>query len=217
MSDKRPATSAPLPASILVLTAILVAATVVAFSFVRRPATTSNQTTNSDLEADGEAEVTGQEIEAAEAPIQTVQFPSFRLKQFGLSVPAPSGFFACDDSAIEATIRFGGCAEPVVTMRLKRSTAWESMTPETAFDDAFGQELRESGASGIGQRGRFVEGSTVTALILPLSDSSIGAIVSDRSTSRRVSIIGYQQATLPVDFLTAVASVGSGIRFAATP
>jgi len=112
-----------------------------------------------------------------------LSWPTYFYNAFDMTVLLPPGMNVCEDGDSGFTVRNDGCkkegARPSFTVR--RNAVWDAMDATAAFNDAYGQQLKEAGLETIDGRGTLISGKSVSVQRYDFSDSFAGAVVTDTS------------------------------------
>ncbi len=116
----------------------------------------------------------------------TAKWRTFNYSPFALTFLVPSGMNVClVTDAVE--VRNDACgASTKPTYRIWQRNEWDEIDPVSAFNDAYAQQLKESGIETVS--GKTSERTTgrASTLLLNVSESLTGAIVSNQTTSPTV-------------------------------
>jgi len=145
------------------LVVALVAATAVAFFLYRGHDEVTTSNTNSTAVSD-----------------PTVAWQIYFYRAFNVSVAIPPGTYVCEDGEHGFSVRSSGCGEdtkPSFTVR--RNPAWDAMDEVTAFNDAYGQQLKEAGLESIGEHATQLGGKPVSLQRYNFSETFAGVLATE--------------------------------------
>lgn len=120
-------------------------------------------------------------------------WPAYFSQSLGITVPMPPGMTVCDNGTDGFSVRTDACTASTVPSFLIRYRAeWNSMAVAAAFDDAFGQELKEAGVTSSAGHLTSVNGTVATVSQYAITDAVTGAIAYeqnvDESAARKIAI-----------------------------
>jgi hypothetical protein len=101
--------------------------------------------------------------------------------------------YVCEDGDNGFSVKKGGCGQDIrPTFTVRRNAAWDAMDAAAAFDDAYGQQLKEAGLASIGGRGTLLGGKSVSVQLYDFSDTFAGAVATEslngQPASKKVAI-----------------------------
>jgi hypothetical protein len=137
-------------------------------------------------------------------PNIAIGWPSFS-SPYKITVPFPRGMHPCDESNGVFSFRTDQCTDKTdPTFRVRRNANWDSLDPVAAFNDAFGQDLREAGIDSVSGRTATVLGQDVTSIVFVVNENITGAIVSELHPKsgekpRRVSVEVHRKIAPTID------------------
>lgn len=145
------------------LVVALVAATAVAFFLYRGHDDVTTSNTNSTVVSD-----------------PTVTWQVYFYRAFNVSVAIPPGTYVCEDGENGFSVRNSGCGEDTTpSFTIRRNAAWDAMDEVTAFNDAYGQQLKEAGLESIGGHATLLGGKPVSLLRYNFLETFAGALATE--------------------------------------
>ncbi len=128
----------------------------------------------------------------------TAAWTGFTHRQWRLSVRIPPGMTVCDLGASGFTLRTNDCGQAsAAAFTFRRNDAWSGIDPTAAFNDAYGQELREAGLPTIAGHGIKGAGSGTTTVRKSFGSGLTGALIAEANGNRRVAVdIRLESSTL---------------------
>ncbi len=123
----------------------------------------------------------------------TSAWPVYYFHAFNMTVPLLPGMVVCEDGDNFFSVRNTSCDSAIKpSFVVRRNAAWDAMTTVAAFDDAYGQQLKEGGLATIGTQGLLLGGKPVSIQVYNFSDSFAGAVATEalnvNISSKKVAI-----------------------------
>lgn len=113
---------------------------------------------------------------AQESP--AAAWPEFYYQPFDMTMPYPTGMVVCVNGEEGYVIQRDACGSGVPLVAVRRNSAWDAMDDESAYNDAFAQELREAGMQSVSGKGTLLGGKPVSILLASFSDQGGGALLT---------------------------------------
>ncbi len=119
---------------------------------------------------------------------RTLSWPTYFYNAFDMTIPLPPGMRVCEDGDKGFLVRNDVCGSSTkASFTVRRNVAWDAMDATAAFNDAYGQQLKEAGLETIDGRGVPLGGKPVSVHRYDFSDTFAGAMATESLNSRPAS------------------------------